>query len=115
MRSLQLRTAMSTIGQLLEQGFIVQEYGDADINVQYDDQDEKFSGKWNHIGFSKANFDEWKPKFDEKLKKLNMERREFYEKLLKRLNENTSPRKDRPSVERDKTVTESKIISPRNF
>lgn len=106
---------ISRVGQGLESSLLYgQKYPEADLNISYQDQTEGILGTWNHMGFTKKNYEEWKPKFDLELQKLEEELKAFIEKV-KNLYEKDKNKKQRENRETKKDNTEIKIMNPRDF
>lgn len=106
---------MSLAGQGVEASlFYSQAYPEADINVPYKDQTEGVLGTWNHMGFNKKNFEEWKPKFDIELQNL-IERSKAFTEKVKSLYEKNKDKDLQEGQSTKKDNTDIKISSPRDF
>ena len=100
---------LAPIGQLdLKRGKNYgEEFGSAIFNIPYEDVEENFFGRWNHMGTSEDNYNVWRPKLDEAIKQLENNINNFKQKL-----------KSNPSLLREKKETvkdNTGYRSPRYF
>jgi RHS repeat-associated protein len=113
---------MSAIGQTWEGNVSYeQKFDSARINIGYEDQQEGvLNGTWNHMGFSKVNYIEWKPKLDEEIKRLNEQVQRTIKALMKKRNNPKNSERSKAIKKKDKVRTknnDSKKVSrsPRYF
>lgn len=101
---------MSPIGQAAAGNLSFQQkFDSADINIDYKDQQKGvFNGTWNHIGFNKANFNEWRPKLDEAIKKMNEQAATTLRVLKDKIRNSPIQKTERrQKTKQDKTKTKS--------
>jgi len=106
---------MSRVGQYFELSLHKGQINpDADINIPYEDQTKGFIGTWNHMGFNKKNYEEWKPKLDDELKVL-IERTNDFANKYKILFDKNKEKKMQNDKSTKKDKTNVKVMSPRFF